>query len=80
MVIGHWSLVIGHWSLVIGHWSLVREEVIGGWGWAWDHESAVSKQRKRKRRDFGLGDGRLDVGGVFFVSDFVLGIQWLEIS
>jgi hypothetical protein len=29
-------------------------------------------KRKRWRRDLGLEDGRLDVGGVFFVSDFLL--------
>jgi hypothetical protein len=29
-------------------------------------------EMKRKRRDLGLEDGRLDVGGVFFVSDFLL--------
>jgi hypothetical protein len=29
-------------------------------------------EMKRWRRDLGLEDGRLDVGGVFFVADFVL--------
>ena len=38
-------------------------------------EMKRKRRRKMWRRDFGLEDGRLDVGGVFFVSDFVLGTR-----